>query len=141
MVLKKVLHSGQQMHWHRSKTLSLTMSVFYEIILWVCVMWKMKQIIKSKQYKWKGEFLNMKCCTWDKKGWLQYVDYQEFAIQYRSYKTWFSLFIRHFVCTYNLKVLISGWSLTQTIRSISIFHFSCYTWDMFGMFLAYFLNR
>ena len=46
---------------------------------------KIKQMIKSKQYIWNGELFNIKCCTWDKEG---YVDYQEFIVQYRSYKTW-----------------------------------------------------
>ena len=85
MVLKKVLHSGQQIQWHRSKT----MSVFYRYVFWVCVMWKIKQTIKSKQYKWRDGLLYMKCCTLYKDGWVQFVYYQEFAKQYRSYKTFF----------------------------------------------------
>ena len=87
---------------------------------------KIKQIIKSKQCKWNGELLNIKCCTWDKEGWVQFVHYQECVVQYRSYKNDYQAF----VWTYNLRVLIREWSFTQTICSIFNIPFFCCTWDM-----------
>ena len=62
-----------------------------------------------------------------KEGWLQFVDYQKFAMQYRSYKTWYILFNRHFVAH-----IISGSSFIRPLRwifNIPYFSVALGTWN------------
>lgn len=72
-MLKKVLHSGQDKCWSESKPFSLSDPVLGLNILWLLIIWKReKNFIKNNVYG-NGVSLNIKCCTPDKHGWVQFM--------------------------------------------------------------------